>query len=343
MVAGPVARGAMSAAGWREGQESRLRHRILLALLILTWAISWPVIKVGVATVPPIWYACFRYVIATSCLFTFVAVRRELALPPRSDWPLVAVSGILQMAAYSALTGLALTILPPGRASVLAFSTPIWVVPLAAWWLHEHASRSALFGVGLGLLGVLAIAAPPSIPREQNRSSPMSCSWRRRRLGNLNRHSSRASFHGKPPLRSPRGRCLSPHAFCFPLAIVVEGAPRPIEYSGAVSLAYVGPIATAFAYWAVVEAGRHIRASTMSMALLATPSLGILISALTLGEAVGASLIAGVVLIGAGIRLATRCVRPLVQAQPALRSSTVTPRCLASANTNETKAELDRV
>ena len=74
------------------------------------------------------------------------------------------------------------------------------------------------------------------------------------------------------------------------------------------SLAYVGPIATAFAYWAVVEAGRHIRASTMSMALLMTPSLGILISALTLGEAVGATLVAGVVLIGVGIRLVT--VRP---------------------------------
>lgn len=41
------------------------------------------------------------------------------------------------------------------------------------------------------------------------------------------------------------------------------------------------------------------------MALLATPSLGILISALTLGEEVGTSLIAGVLLIGAGIRLAT--------------------------------------
>jgi hypothetical protein len=37
------------------------RHRFLLVLLILSWAISWPVIKVGVATVPPIWYACFRY------------------------------------------------------------------------------------------------------------------------------------------------------------------------------------------------------------------------------------------------------------------------------------------
>jgi drug/metabolite transporter (DMT)-like permease len=67
----------------------------------------------------------------------------------------------------------------------------------------------------------------------------------------------------------------------------------------------VGPVATAFAYWAVVEAGRHFRAGVLSMALLAVPPLGILISALGLRERVGASLIAGVLLIAAGIRLVT--------------------------------------
>src|SRR5215510_16359715 len=136
------------------------RHHILVALLILSWAISWPLIKVGVATVPPIWYACFRYGIAALCLFALVTARHEAAFPPRADWPLVVVSGMFQMAGYSALTAFALTILPPGRASVLAFSTPIWVVPLAAWWLHERTSPAALLGTGLGLLGMLAIAAP---------------------------------------------------------------------------------------------------------------------------------------------------------------------------------------
>ena len=92
----------------------------------------------------------------------------------------------------------------------------------------------------------------------------------------------------------------------LPLASVVEGAPTFVGVRGAASLAYVGPIATAFAYWAVVEVGRHFRASTMSMALLATPSLGIMFSVLAFGEAIGASLLAGVVLIAAGIRLATR-------------------------------------
>jgi drug/metabolite transporter (DMT)-like permease len=61
------------------------RHRLLLVLLILSWAISWPVIKVGVATAPPLWYACLRYGIAAVCLFTFVVARGDAALPPRSD------------------------------------------------------------------------------------------------------------------------------------------------------------------------------------------------------------------------------------------------------------------
>src|SRR4051794_27126141 len=70
------------------------------------------------------------------------------------------VSAGFQMAAYSALTGLALTILPPGRASVLAFSTPILVVPLAAWRLNEKIRPIAAAGVAIGLLGILAVASP---------------------------------------------------------------------------------------------------------------------------------------------------------------------------------------
>src|SRR5262247_791392 len=135
-------------AAQEEGRvTARYRHRILLALLILSWAISWPLIKIGVATVPPIWYACFRYWIAALCLFALLAARNEAAFPPRADWRLVAVAGVLQMAAYSALAAFALTILPPGRASVLAFSTPIWVVPLAALCLRERVAPAALLGM----------------------------------------------------------------------------------------------------------------------------------------------------------------------------------------------------
>jgi len=272
--------------------------------LISSWAISWPLVKVGVATVPPIWYACFRYTIAASFLFVLVALRHEAALPPRADWPLVAVSGVLQMAAYSALAAVALTVLPPGRASVLAFSTPIWVVPLATWCLRERASRTVLFGTGLGLLGVLAIAAPAfHADREQVFAYAMllgaAVLWAISIVA-VRAHRFTATTLALAPWQMLLAACL-----LLPVALVVEGAPRPVGSIGAASLAFVGPVATAFAYWAVVETGRHFRASVLSMALLAAPTLGLLISALALGESVGASLISGVLLIGAGILLVT--------------------------------------
>jgi len=133
---------------------------LLLGALVVIWAVSWPVIKVGGTTVPPLWFGCLRYAVATICLFAFVAARGDLAFPSWPDLRLVAMSGALQMGAFSALTGLALTIVLPGRASVLAFSAPLWVVPLAAWRLRERVSKRALLGVGIGLLRVSTIAAP---------------------------------------------------------------------------------------------------------------------------------------------------------------------------------------
>lgn len=282
-----------------------VRPRTLLGLLTLVWAVSWPAIKIGVATVPPIWYACLRYAVATACLFGFLAVRRQVILPPRQDWALVVISGALQMAAYSALTAFALTILPSGRASVLAFSTPIWVVPIAAAWLRERLSLVRLFGVALGLAGALTIASP-ALRTEGARDLlgyglllAAAAAWA------LSIVAVRAHRFAASPLALAPWQMLMAGCLLFPVAAATEGAPPSLSGAAALSIAYVGPVATAFGYWAVVEAGRRLPASALSMALLATPSLGILASALLLGEEIGLSLVAGAALVGVGICLAS--------------------------------------
>jgi drug/metabolite transporter (DMT)-like permease len=156
----PVKNSEPSTAISTEGGKAKPQDWLLLLSLVLIWAVSWPVIKIGVGHIPPIWYGCLRYAIAALILFGLVAVRGELALPPRSDLSLVVVSGALQMAAYSALTGLALTILPPGRASVLAFSTPVLVAPLAASRLGEKMNSKIVAGVTIGCTGIVIIAGP---------------------------------------------------------------------------------------------------------------------------------------------------------------------------------------
>jgi drug/metabolite transporter (DMT)-like permease len=176
-------------------------------------------------------------------------------------------------------------------------------VPLAAWWLHERTSPVALLGTGLGLLGVLAIAAPALRPDNGGHVLAYAMllaaavSWALSIVA-VRVHRFTATTLALAPWQTLVAACL-----LLPIALAIEGAPQPIGLSGAASLAFVGPVATAFAYWAVVETGRHFRASTLAMALLAVPPVGIVLSALTLGETVEPLLIGGALLIAAGIRL----------------------------------------
>ena len=277
----------------------------LLALLVLIWAVSWPVIKVGVSEISPIWFACLRYAVATGVLFAVIAVRRELRVPARSDRRLVFVSGVLQMGIYSALTSVALTRLPAGRASVLAFSTPLWVAPLAAWRGQERLTRRAAAGVAVGLLGIIAIAAPAvshgggSGALAYGMLLVAAVAWA------VSIVFVRGHRFAANPLSLSPWQTMVAAGLLLPFALAMEGGLPAIGTRGAVALLYVGTVATAFAYWAVVEVGRHVKATTLSVALLATPSVGLLISALTQGESVGTPLLVGIGLIAAGICLTT--------------------------------------
>jgi drug/metabolite transporter (DMT)-like permease len=284
-----------------------VRPRTLLALLVSVWAVSWPVIKIGVGVVPPIWFGCLRYAIATVMLAAIAAVQGRLHPPSRADRRLIIVSGALQMAAYSALTGLALTKLPAGRASVLGFSTPLWVVPLAVWRGQERPSRTALLGVGVGLGGILVIALPTMLRGGAHQAVPYLMLTAAALAWAISIVFVREHRFDADPLALAPWQTLVASALLFVVAIASEGSPPAVVGARALAtLAYVGPVATAFAYWAMVELGRRIPASTLSVALLATPSLGLSISSFVLRERIDAPLLAGIVLVAAGIRLATR-------------------------------------
>jgi drug/metabolite transporter (DMT)-like permease len=209
------------------------------------------------------------------------------------------------MAAFSVLSNVALMQLPPGRASVLAYCTPLWVTPLAAWRLGERISRRSLAGVALGLTGVFVIVAPTLFGG--NGTQMVSCAlllgasavWAisivyvrgHRFVGNA--------------LQLAPWQMLVAALLTLPVAAIVERSPPRLTTSTLLSLAYVAPVATAFAYWAVVECGRRFRASTLAVALLATPAMGSTISAIFFEEALSVELLTGMALIGAGIRLVT--------------------------------------
>src|SRR5262245_27179947 len=59
--------------------------RLLLIVVILIWGANWPVMRVGVSLVPPLWFVVARLVLGLLSLALPLVLTGRLRLPPRHD------------------------------------------------------------------------------------------------------------------------------------------------------------------------------------------------------------------------------------------------------------------
>ena len=261
---------------------------VLLGFVIILWGANWTVMKVGLPFIPPLRFAAARMVMGAVILFGVAALLGELRWPSRQDWPIVLAVGSLQMAAFMALTTVALQFVPAGRSAILAYTTPLWVTPLAFYLLGERLNRLKLYGLLCGLAGVAVLF------------NPLGFDWRDPHvlLGNgllltaallwallivqVRRH----HWQGSPLSLGPWQFTVAA-TLLVPLALLVE-ADRPWHWSS--ELGWVlpdnGPLATAFCFWAMLTINRALPAITTSLGSLGVPAFGLLVSTLALGEPV---------------------------------------------------------
>ena len=89
------------------------------------------------------------------------------------------------------------------------------------------------------------------------------------------------------------------------LALATEGIPE-IEWTAQLGwvVAYQGILASGVAFWAQIVVLRNLGAVSANLTLMAVPVVGVISSAIVLGEPVTATLLAGLVLIMAGVSVA---------------------------------------
>jgi drug/metabolite transporter (DMT)-like permease len=277
----------------------------LFAVLILIWGINWPVIKVGLDYITPLWFAAARFALGIVSMVVFLAAFGRLRLPPRSDWPIVLSVGVLQLALFLGLVNMGLLHVEAGRTAVLAYTTPLWVTPGAALLLRERLSVQKLLGVALGFAGLAVLF------------NPLQFDWRDREVVLGNGLVLLAAVAWAAAILHVRGhrwrstaldlitwQMILACVLLVPAAYLLEGLPAPnwTPELGAVLL-FNGPIATAFCFWASVTVTRSLPAVTTSLSFLGVPVTGVIASALWLREPLTASLIGGLALILAGIVL----------------------------------------
>ncbi|HEY6334292.1 MAG TPA: DMT family transporter, partial [Alphaproteobacteria bacterium] len=139
---------------------SRRNAIFVFVVLILIWGLNWPIMKIGLAHISPAWFTALRMLSSIPCLFAVLLVQGRVSLPKPQDIPVLLSVGLLQMALFMGLTNFALQRVPAGRAAILAYTTPLWVTPLAAIFLKERLSALKLIGVALGMLGVVVLFNP---------------------------------------------------------------------------------------------------------------------------------------------------------------------------------------
>ena len=125
------------------------------------WGLSFPAIRSGLETLPPLLFATARYVVGGALLLGFLVVRGADWRPvTREDRLAVGVAGAFLVAGNSLLF-IGQQTVPSGIASILYALIPVLTTGFAAALLPaEDITGRRVAGVVLGLVGVGIIAQP---------------------------------------------------------------------------------------------------------------------------------------------------------------------------------------
>jgi drug/metabolite transporter (DMT)-like permease len=286
---------------------SRRAALLLFTVVVVAWGSNWVMTKILVASVSPLWAVAIRSAIATVALLTVVLARGQLIWPKRGDVSVILTVAILHMSVFSALVAYGLQMVPVGRSIVLGYTTPLWVAPAAWLFLKEPLTRSRLAGIALGLAGLATMF------------NPLAFDWSNHNalIGNgllllaalcwaANILYVRAHRWISTPFQLVFWQALLATLLLSALALGIDGIPQ-ITWTPTLTSAflYAGICGTALAHWAMVTVNRSLPSVTTSLGLLATPVMGVALSAIFLGEPVSTSLICAMAMILGGIAIGT--------------------------------------
>jgi len=291
-------------------QRTNIKKRIakltnfgLLLGVILAWGFSWPMMKLSLIDIPPLWMAVLRMSIATVIMFAYLILTKKFAWPSMKDLPQLLSVGVLQMGIFSALINLGLMHVDAGRSAILAFTSPLWVVPITLLFFKESLSKLSILGLLFGFLGVMFLFNPFSFDWSNTLAIKgngllllAALVWALVII-----HIRYSKWHLSPLQLAPWQMLI---AFVLLTILGFYFEPHPqIHWSLHLLglMLYIGPIATAFGFWGVTEISKRLPAVTTSLGLLGVPVVGLLSSALILGNALTLGIVIALLFILVGL------------------------------------------
>ncbi|MCC8396879.1 DMT family transporter [Paraburkholderia sp. MMS20-SJTR3] len=280
---------------------------LLFGIVVASWGGTWVVIKVIVAEVPPLWAIAIRNGAAAVGLALLLMVTGRFIVPRRGDWPIVLVTSLCHMTVFVVLMTIGLKYVPVGRSIMVGYTTPLWVAPAAWLFLKEPMPARRIIGVIIGLIGTCMLFKPGAFDWH-NHNAVMgngllllsALFWSASILY------TRVHRWVSTPLQLVPWQALISAIVLTILASAFEGTPHFAPSVKLISaFGYCSIVGVAIAYWAMTIVNSSLPATTTSLGVLATPIVGMAISAFLLGEKIDTGLLVSAAMIIFGIALGT--------------------------------------
>lgn len=273
------------------------------AVTVLIFGVNWPIMARGDQAMAAMWLAAFRLVGAAAIIFTIVALRGRLSRLNRRDVPVLLSVGLVRVGLVNALVFSALRFVPPGRASVVAYTASLWTLPIAAVFLHEKLTPRRVGGVVAGCLGLVLLLEPWALDWSDSRiilglgmllagAVAMAAT-----TVHIRGHHWQATALELMPWQLVLGAVPT-----VALAWALDGPPA-VEWSGVVVAIIIFQVvfASSFAMWGELTICRSLPAISANLFLMAVPAVGLGASVLWAGEMVNLAAAAGFALILGGV------------------------------------------
>ena len=117
-----------------------LSRRQLWGLLALTlmWGVNWPMMKLSLQEMPPLYFRASTMCLGAAWLFVYVRGQGERMWPRRDEWATIAWLGLPNVLGWHTLSIFGVQELASGRAAILGFTMPIFTVLIGAAFFGER-------------------------------------------------------------------------------------------------------------------------------------------------------------------------------------------------------------
>jgi drug/metabolite transporter (DMT)-like permease len=257
----------------------------VLAALTFAWGFNWTALKVALSEVPPWTFRSLCLGLGSAVLFAALRAGGQPLAVPKGQWGRLAMLAILNITCWNMLVAFGLALIPSGRASILAYTMPVWAIPLSVWVLGERITRRKVAGLALGITALALLLGENLVglgaaPLGSLMVLGAAMTWA---LGTVLQK------------RFPVGMPLGPYTAWMLLlggvpvfvgTLLLED-PRVllgVSLPAALGVAYNVFIAFAFAHWAWIKIATSVPVSVFSISMLVIPVIGVLSGVLFLGE-----------------------------------------------------------